>query len=37
MLENVSIFHAKEQCHANAEIALTIRWGMLKADISKPN
>ncbi len=37
MLEHVSIFHAKEQCHASAEIALTKRWGILKADISKPN
>ena len=37
MLENVSIFHIKEQCHASAEIALTKRWGMLKGDISKPN
>lgn len=32
-----AIFHAEEQRHANAEMALMKRWGMLEGDIPKPN
>lgn len=35
--EMYAIFHAEEQRHANAEIALMKRWGMLEGDIPKPN
>ena len=35
--EMYAIFHAEEQRHANAEMALMKRWGMLEGDIPKPN
>ncbi len=35
--EIYAIFHAEEQRHANAEMALMKRWGMLENDIPKPN
>ena len=35
--EMYAIFHAEEQRHANAEMALMKRWGMLDGDIPKPN
>lgn len=35
--EIYAIFHAEEQRHANAEMALMKRWGMLEDDIPKPN
>ena len=35
--EMYAIFHAEEQRHANAEMALMKRWGMLEEDIPKPN
>lgn len=35
--EMYAIFHAEEQRHANAEMALMKRWGMLEGDVPKPN
>ena len=32
-----ALFHAEEQRHANAEMALMKRWGMLDGDLPKPN
>ncbi|WP_313034280.1 ferritin-like domain-containing protein [Acinetobacter sp.] len=37
LAEMYAIFHAEEQRHANAEMALMKRWDMLEGDIPKPN
>ena len=35
--EIYAIFHAEEQCHANAEIAQMKRWNILEDGTPKPN